>query len=163
MKRIISATVILMGLAAPVWAGFDEGAAAYKRGDYSAALGEWRPLAEQGRAAAQYNLGVLYRKGQGVPRDYVEAAKWFRKAAAQGHAQAQSHLGHMYAFGRGVQRDYIQAYQWFDLAASLNPPGTSRDIAAQNQDTIAERMSATQIAKSERLAREWMAEFKINK
>ncbi len=55
MKRIVSAVVVLFGLAAPAWAGFDEGVAAHKRGDYATALSEWRPLAEQGHARAQYN------------------------------------------------------------------------------------------------------------
>jgi len=60
-----------------------KGAAAYLRGDYAAALKEWRPLAEQGYSDAQFNLGVMYAKGEGVRKDYPEAAKWFRRAAEQ--------------------------------------------------------------------------------
>ncbi len=56
-------------LAAPVLAGFQEGLDAYNRGDYDTALKEMRPLAEQGVAAAQHNLGVMYRMGHGVPQD----------------------------------------------------------------------------------------------
>ncbi len=52
-----------LGLTAPAWAGVDEGEATYKRGDYATALGELRPLAEQGHAEAQYNLGVMSAKG----------------------------------------------------------------------------------------------------
>ena len=55
MKRIIGTAVLLAALAMPAWAGFDAGMAAYKRGDYATALSEWRPLAEQGHARAQYN------------------------------------------------------------------------------------------------------------
>ena len=51
-------------------AGFDEGVAAFKRGDYATALREWRPLAEQGDADTQFNLALMYRKGEGVPQDY---------------------------------------------------------------------------------------------
>ncbi|GAB6068870.1 hypothetical protein JCM13664_21910 [Methylothermus subterraneus] len=54
----------------PALAGFDEGLAAANRGDYATALKEWRPLAEQGDAVAQYNLGVMYDNGLGVPQDY---------------------------------------------------------------------------------------------
>ncbi len=79
-----------LGLTAPAWAGFDEAVAAYKRGDYATAIREWRPLAEQGNAKAQFNLGVMYDRGLGVPQDYAEAVKWYRKAAEQGHAGAQS-------------------------------------------------------------------------
>ena len=56
--------------AAPVWAGFEEGTAAYERGDYATTLNEWRPLAEQGDPTAQHHLGWLYIIGHGVPRDY---------------------------------------------------------------------------------------------
>jgi len=82
MNRTSLATLILCAsLALPAQAGFDEGLAAYKRGDYATALKEWRPLAEAGDATAQFILGGMYAKGQGVPQDYGEAAKWYRKAA----------------------------------------------------------------------------------
>ena len=58
-----------LGLTAPAWAGFNEGVAAYKRGDYATALHEFRRLAEQGHAKAQHNLRFMYRKGRGVPQD----------------------------------------------------------------------------------------------
>ncbi|MCH8039374.1 MAG: sel1 repeat family protein, partial [Nitrospinae bacterium] len=64
-------------LATPVLAGFQEGVDAYERGDYATALKEFRPLADQGDALAQFNLGIMYYKGQGVPQDYQEAAKWY--------------------------------------------------------------------------------------
>ncbi len=65
-----------LGLTAPAWAGFDEGVAAYNRGDYATTLREWRPLAEQGNAKAQFFLGIMYDKGKGVPQDYAEAVGW---------------------------------------------------------------------------------------
>ncbi len=107
-----------LGLTAPAWAGWDEGLAAYDRGDYAAALREWRPLAKQGVADAQYNLGVMYRKGHGVPQDYAEALKWFRKAAEQENADAQVVLGVMYDIGRGVAQDYAEAVKWYRKAAA---------------------------------------------
>ena len=74
----------LLGLAAPAWAGYQEGIDAYERGDYGTALKEFRPLAEQGHAWAQYNLGVLYDQGHDVPQDSQEALRWYRRAADQG-------------------------------------------------------------------------------
>ena len=65
-------------------ADFSEGLAAYQRGDFATAIREFRPLAEAGNAWAQYNLGVMYRNGKGVPKDYAEALKWYRLSAAQG-------------------------------------------------------------------------------
>jgi TPR repeat protein len=90
---------------------------ANSRGDYATALHEWRPLSEQGDALAQYNLGVLYRKGRGVQQDDVQARQWYAKAAAQGHAKAQFNLGTLYFNGEGVPKDYQQALRWFRLAA----------------------------------------------
>ena len=51
-----------------------------QKGDLATALREWRPLAEQGDAKAQYNLGVMYDNGKGVTQDYKEAVKWYRKS-----------------------------------------------------------------------------------
>ncbi len=95
MKRLALAVAILIALATPAWADFQDGLAAYWRGDYAAALRELRPLAEQGHADAQFNLGVMYSQGQGVSQDYAESVKWYRKAAEQEHASAQINLGFM--------------------------------------------------------------------
>ena len=65
-------------------------------------LDDWLPLAEQGIAEAQYNLGLIYSKGQGVAPDYKEAVKWYRLAAEQGFAESQTNLGLMYGKGQGV-------------------------------------------------------------
>ncbi|MEK7764448.1 MAG: sel1 repeat family protein, partial [Nitrospirota bacterium] len=56
-------------LAVPAWADFQAGMDANDREDYATAFREWRPLAEQGDALSQYNLGLLYRKGRGVSQD----------------------------------------------------------------------------------------------
>ncbi len=69
-----------LGLTAPAGAGFDEGMAAHERGDYATALREWRPLAKQGNAKAQYNLGIMYNNGLAVPQDY---ATWVEESMEQ--------------------------------------------------------------------------------
>ena len=93
------------------------GLAAYQTGDFATALKEWQPLAEQGIAEAQYNLGVMYESGNGVVQDYAEAVKWYRLAAEQGYAVAQYNLGLMYDNGDGVVQDYAEAVKWYRLAA----------------------------------------------
>ena len=117
MKRIALAVVLLVSLAVPVWAGFDEGWAAYQRGDFGTALREWQPLAEQGDETAQYNLGIMYKMGQGVPEDDAEAVKWYRLAAEQGYVFAQYNLGIMYSEDEGVPQDSDEALKWNRLAA----------------------------------------------
>ncbi len=113
----IALVLSVVCLAVPAWADFQAGMDANDRGDYATALREWRPLAEQGDALAQYNLGVLYRKGRGVPQDDVQAQQWYEKAAAQGQTKAQYNLGILYFNGEGVPKDYQQALRWFRLAA----------------------------------------------
>ena len=78
---------------------------------------ETKASAEAGDADAQYNLGELYRNGQGVEQDFKEALKWYQKAADQGHADAQLNLGVMYANGEGVLEDDKEATKWFQKAA----------------------------------------------
>lgn len=70
-------------LSANAEADFDDGVAAYNAGVYETAFREWKPLAEQGDATAQSNLGALYDNGEGVLQDYKEAVRWYTKAAEQ--------------------------------------------------------------------------------
>ena len=95
----------------------EEGVTAHAQGVYATALRLLRPLAEQGEASAQYNLGLMFDNGQGVPQDYATAVIWYRKAAEQGHAAAQNNLGAMYAQGQGVPQDYVAAANWYRKAA----------------------------------------------
>jgi TPR repeat protein len=99
------------------FADLQKGGEAYNRGDYAAALKEWRPLAEQGSAKAQDNLGHMYAIGQGVHQDYKTAFKWYNLAAEQGNADAQYNLGWMFLGGRGVLHDKKEAVKWTRLSA----------------------------------------------
>lgn len=96
MKKILQTTFVL-GLALVASAGvaqdFQAGLRAAETGDYETALKEWRPLAEQEYAAAQYNLGLMYNNGEGVPQNYTEAVRWYRMAAENGNTEAQYTLG----------------------------------------------------------------------
>ena len=116
-RASIYGVLLYIVLAQPTGADFAAGKRAYEKGDYAAALKEWRPLAEQGEANAQYGLGVSYATGQGVPQDYTEAARWLRKAADQGYAHTQINLGLMCAEGKGVPQDDAEAVLWYRKAA----------------------------------------------
>lgn len=96
---------------------FKDGDEAYQRGDFLTALQILRPLAEQSEVAAQYNLGLMYDHGQGVPQDHAEAARWYRMAGDQGHADAEYNLGRDYYSGTGVAKDYGEAAKCFRKAA----------------------------------------------
>ena len=76
-----------------VFAGpFEDGMAAYNRGDYVPASAVFRALSEQGNAEAQVLLGVMYRRGQGVKRSSARAYLWLSRAASRGNARAKTEL-----------------------------------------------------------------------
>ena len=103
MRCAVLIFVLIAGFVAPAGAEpFEDGLVAYGEGDYATALKHWRPLAERGRADAQSSLGWMYAKGEGLPRDDVEAAKWYRRAAEQGHADARKNLSFMREKDRGA-------------------------------------------------------------
>ena len=149
--RIIGLTLCLSlaGAAGGFAQDFEKGLEAYEKGDYATALREWIPLAEQGDADAQNNLGLMYRNGLGVTQDYKEAVKWARKAAQQGVAQAQFNLGLMYAKGEGVIQDNVYAHMWWNIAAS-----NGDEAGGKNRDIVTKKMTASQLEKAQDLARE---------
>lgn len=131
MKGFFLFVVLLNTLSVtPAVADFAKGLAAAERGDYTAALNEWRPLAEQGNADAQYKLGIMYRRGEGVAQDYRTAIEWFKLAADQGNVAAQSNLGAIYDQGLGITQDSSAAFKWFKLAAESGN-GYSRFILGE--------------------------------
>jgi uncharacterized protein len=151
LKHAIAVIILMLSFASQLAAGpLEDAVAAHDRGDYATALRLFRPLAEQGHASAQNNLGGMYDNGQGVPQNYAEAMKWYRLAADQGNAFAQSNLGIMYGEGHGVPQDYVRAYMWLNLAAAQG-----HQNAVKNLDVAAGLMTPAQIADAQKLAREW--------
>lgn len=121
--------IVLLGFfACPVWAGYDDGEAAYLNGEFSTALEIWKPLAEQGHADAQNMLGYMYRFGEGVDPDYALARKWYRLAADQGNPSAQNNLGVMYRLGLGGAQDFQEAFYWFHRAADQGNGGAQNHL-----------------------------------
>jgi TPR repeat protein len=159
MMKHLARCIIMAFMAAMFWglagcapANYQKGMKYYKPGDVAAAVRELKPLAEQGNAEAQFNLGSLYYQGRGVPQDYSEAVKWIRKAAEQGHVFAQVTLGSIHAEGAQgkIQKDYPQALMWFIFASAQG------DMEAMElRDTMANRMTPAEIAETQRLAREF--------
>lgn len=94
----LAALVALTGFAAlPAQASYLSGVLAYKDGRYDKALQAWSPLAKGGDASAQFNMGVMYYKGNGVARDPVRAFVWFARSAANGGPLADEMLGKLSA------------------------------------------------------------------
>lgn len=95
-----------------------EAADDYVSGDHASAWFRFWMLALEGHAAAQFNLGQLYREGHGVPADLGLARYWYEEAAGQGHAYAQYNLGIMYERGDGTPADLVEARAWYRRAAA---------------------------------------------
>jgi hypothetical protein len=119
--------------------------------DLAEALKWNRKAADQGDAEAQFNLGLMYDTGEGVPQSDAEALKWYRLAADQGYAAAQSNIGSKYADGEGMPQDDVRAYMWLSLAATQGNQLAS-DLL---RDSIAPRMTPSEIAEAQRLILQW--------
>jgi TPR repeat protein len=119
LKRIFSVASILIvtGCTTAADGNIKSGLKAFNREDYETALNLWLPLAEQGNAVAQHNLGIIYENGKGVAVDYPEAFQWYSKAAESNYAPSQINLGRMYDSGTGVELDRRAARSWYLKAA----------------------------------------------
>jgi S1-C subfamily serine protease len=98
----------------------------------------------------------MYVKGQGVSRNYKEAAKWYRLSAEQGNASAQFKLGVMYEKGQGVPQYYALAHMWWNICSSNGDEG-----CVQNRNIVEKKMSPSQIEKAQQLAINWKPNNRI--
>ena len=162
--------------------GFDRGERAYKNGNYTTAMREFKLIAEkEGFPGAQYLVGMMYAMGKGVPKDYKAAFKWFKLAADGGDLDAHKSLGQMYLDGMGVPQDHQMALKWYKRPAERGHADAQialggtyaaiedyiaaymwNEIAAKNKqknsdqmrNLIESNMTPDQIAEAQKLARE---------
>jgi len=154
MKKIYLGFVLMlmgMGIAR---ADFNDGVVADLMGDYEHAFTTMQALAETSdHGYAQYYIGMMYMKGQGVEQDDKAAGEWFRKAAENSVPQAQYKLGELYMKGRGVPKDYEYAYVWFTVGAahkhakSVNAVDKALGKLSGEELTEAKKLSANYIVK----------------
>ena len=109
--------------------------------------------AEQGHAGAQYSLGNMYRRGEGVPEDDAEAVGLYRLAAKQGTHSRRS-TSAIYNNREGVPEDDVQAYAWFNLAAAQG-----NKAASKNKGLIRKGMTSAQIAEAQKLSKKMCAKI----
>ncbi len=127
---------ILVALSVSFWASLAfadhqpdhvEGYDSYKKGEYKEAFQTWEQLANEGSVNAEYNLGVLYSLGQGVPQDLQKAFEWFHRAARRGLAPAQIRVATMLATATGIEASAVDAYMWFLIWTRSRPPVKTPD------------------------------------
>ena len=118
MKKLFLFLLLSLSFIGSTYADFQDGLDASQKGDFQTAFKEWTPLAEQGDVEAQYNLGLLYFNGDGVPKDLKQAVSWYKKAAEQGNSDAQVAVAWMYWAGDGVEINLKNHYDWMMKAAN---------------------------------------------
>ena len=88
----------------------------------------YKKAAEKGYPTAQYQLGLIYYNGDGVPRNDAEAVKYFTMASQNKElikdalSSAYTYLAQCYRFGRGVAADERKADEYTSKAAELGDP-----------------------------------------
>lgn len=122
-------------------ASFDEafykGLAASDRSDYAEAIKYWQYTAIKGReVSAMKNLGLLYYKGLGTPKNLVEAQRWWAEAAGLGNAEAMYYLGVINNFGEGTERDLRLARLWYGFARDKAYPAAAKALSAVEVDEL---------------------------
>lgn len=110
-KLLVSLAMIVI---APAQADVKAGIDAWAKGDFKRAVQQWRGPAAAGIADAQFNLGLAYKLGRGVPVDPRLAEDWFHKAALQGHAPA----GDNYALALFQSGRRAEALPWLEKSAA---------------------------------------------
>ena len=104
-KRIVLSLVLFFVFAQAHAGDANRAFAAAQGGDFDTALTEWTPLAEQGFARAQYNVGVMYEMGEGWRKTPARRFKWYKLAAEQGYVFAQYNLALKFFKGEGVAKE----------------------------------------------------------
>jgi TPR repeat protein len=155
MKKLVAVALFSLALSSVAVADFNSGVAAYMRGDYSTAAQQLIPLAETADdGLAQYFLGNMYAKGQGVDQSAEQAAKWYRSAAEKGIAPAQYRLGVAYRDGQGVPQDLENAYAWLKVADKLGSK-----LAPTALTSLDGKLTPEELAEAEKLAAEYTTKY----
>ena len=112
MKKLLILLFLSLSFSSQVYA--DKGFDFYQAGNFKGAAREWIKEARGGSSSAQYNLGLIYSTGEGVPKDLRNSLFWYEKSLKQGFPKAFTVLGKWYYSGNDVvEVDYSKAYEYF--------------------------------------------------
>lgn len=134
-KSILIAISLLLSVTGSIFAQdngqleFDNGAAAFNKGNYTEAYPWYEKAAKKGHAGAMNDIGFLYEKGYGgLTQNYSKAAEWYQKAAEKEEVNAMNNLGLLYKNGTGVNQDFAKAMEWYQKAAEKGNAGALNNI-----------------------------------
>ncbi len=129
----------------------------YKDAKYDDVAKALEPLAKGGHVGAQELMGIMYRYGQGVPKDPKKAYDYLADAANANRPLAQYHLGTMYYSGEGVQADSIMALMWIQIAIVHFPDGDkAKEDAEKSRDSLYTHLTRREKDRALQMAREWL-------
>jgi TPR repeat protein len=155
MKKIYYAIFLITLAVQTAYADRNDGAYAYLQGDYETAYNTMISLANTSDdKIAQYYLGVMYMKGQGVEQDYKVASEWFRKASEQGLAVAMYKLARLYTKGEGVPKDLEFAYVWYSVGAVHN-----HEKSINILDEAKSRLTGEELVSANQLVAEYVEKY----
>lgn len=129
-KKLFSPVAIAAFLtiaAQPAFADVKTGVDAWSKGDFGAAVKEWREPAKKGDPDAQFNMGQAHKLGRGVKQDLNLAADWYQRAAKQGHLQAADSLGHLYHYQGKIK----EALPYLETSSSRGEPRAQYLLATE--------------------------------
>lgn len=127
LSKSLLAAMVLLASATPAFADVKAGVDAWSRGEYEAAVKQWRDPAIKGDPDAQFNMGQAYKMGRGVKTDLNVALDWYKKAAAQGHLQAADSYGHLLHY----QGKIPEALRYLQASADRGDPRAQYLLATE--------------------------------
>lgn len=155
MKRIYCVIFLMLLGIQTALADLNDGTYAYLQGDYETAYNTMISLAKTSEdKIAQYYLGIMYMKGQGVEQDYEKAGEWFRKASEQGLAVAMYKLAGLYTEGKGVPKDLEFAYVWYSVGAVHNHQKSINIV-----DEAKAKLSSEELISANQLVAEYVEKY----
>ncbi|MDD2882176.1 MAG: tetratricopeptide repeat protein [Rhodoferax sp.] len=143
------AILTLVGATVARASTFDDAVAAKQCGGFSGAFSQFRQLASEGYAAAEFELSLLYLNGKGGSQNSKESNYWLKQAALRGYWPAQSNLGVAFNRGRYLPQDGVKAYIWSSMAAN-----SCDCVAMTNRDVAARKLTTPQLELAKALALE---------
>ena len=112
-------------------------AAAIKQ-DYPRAMRIYKLTATFGHPAAQFALGLMHLRGQGIESSPKQGLKWLFTSARKRYAPAEAELGELYWHGNFVRSDRTRALMWYILAKETAKPDETPQIFDRLDDMLAE-------------------------
>ncbi|CDZ76966.1 Putative beta-lactamase HcpC precursor [Legionella massiliensis] len=108
--------------------------------DYAKAVDSYQLAAQQNDATGQFDLGLMYAEGKGMPVNYPKAIEYFTKAADQGYSEAETQLAELYFNGQGVGRDQQKALQLYRKSANTGDAHALYQLGLLSETGVATKL-----------------------